>query len=341
MSAPLLHVDVDAFFVAVERRDDPGLQGVPLAVVDRVVSCASYEARAFGVHAGMRGNEAHRVCPQLVTVPSRSTVYERASEELFGLLRAGAAVEAGSMEEAFLAVPGLTWAGAGAAAEALRRRIGDALGLPVSVGVGRTKLMAKIASRRAKPNGVVVIDPAEEAVVRPSLRVADLWGIGGVTRDRLADADLGTVADLAERTLDELVDIAGTAMGRRLHRIATGTDDATIRPPSPRRSFSVSRTTPRRPAPVTYLEELARELAGRLRAADRVGRHVQLGLLTAGGEIVARKRLSAHTDAQGTLAEAVVSLAAELGHPVARRVTITVSDLAVFDPEAQNTLPGL
>lgn len=340
MTAPLLHVDVDAFFVAVERRDDPGLRGLPLAVVDRVVSCASYEARAWGVHAGMRAAAAHRACPRLVTVPSRVAAYERASAELFALFREGAEVEAGSMEEAFLAVPGLTWQHAERAARDLRRRVGDRLGLPVSVGVGRTKLVAKIASRRAKPNGVVVVDPAEEPALRRALRVAELWGIGGVTGDRL-EAGIGTVADLSTRSLDELVDIAGTAMGRRLYRIAAGTDDATIREPSPRRSFSVSRTTAPRRSPVPYLEMLAGELAGRLRAARRAARVVQLGLRTGDGDLVARSRLGEHTADQARLAAAVVELAAGLGDPVARRVTITVSDLGNFDPSAQNSLPGL
>ena len=341
MSQPLLHVDVDAFFVAVERRDDPGLGGLPLAVVDRVVSCASYEARAWGVHAGMRAAQAHQACPRLVTVPSRPQAYERASAGLFALLRQGAAVEAGSMEEAFLAVRGLGWPDAGRHARDLRERVGRELGLPVSVGVGRTKLIAKVASRRAKPNGVVVIDPEAEPGVRQALRVADLWGIGGVTGDRLAEAGIATVADLRLRSLEELVELAGTAMGRRLYRIAAGTDDATIRQPSPRRSFSVSRTTPRRRTPAPYLAVLAGELAGRLSTAGRAGRQLQLDLLTADGQVTARKRLSSPTNEAEQLAGTVVALAAELGNPVARRVTITVSDLSPTDPLVQIPLPGL
>jgi DNA polymerase IV len=338
---PLLHVDVDAFFVAVERRDDPGLHGLPLAVVDRVVSCASYEARALGVHAGMRAADAHRACPTLVTVPSRAEVYERASTELFALLRSGAVVEAGSMEEAFLAVRDLDWSAAGQAAARLRERIRTDLALPVSIGVGRTKLIAKVASRWAKPGGIVVVDPAGEPAVRRALRIGELWGIGPATRDRLADAGIGTVTELARRELAELVEIAGTAMGRRLHRIATGTDDATIRPPALRRSFSVSRTTPARRTPEPYLRELATELAGRLRAADRTARHVRLALLTASGEPVARTRLPEHTAAADVLADAVLALAAQLGRPAARRVTITVADLAPARTPAQKPLPGL
>jgi DNA polymerase-4 len=338
---PLLHVDVDAFFVAVERRDDPGLSGLPLAVVDRVVSCASYEARAHGVHAGMRAAEAYRTCPTLVAVPSRAAAYERASAELFALLRGGAAVEAGSMEEAFLAVPGLGWPGAAQAAGQLRERIGAGLSLPVSVGVGRTKLVAKVASRRAKPNGIVVIDPAEEPAVRRALRIADLWGIGPVTRDRLAEADIGTVADLASRTLAELVELAGTAMGRRLRHIAAGTDDATIRPPAPRRSFSVSRATPARRPPEPYLRELAGELAARLHASGHLARTVYIGLRADAGEATARTRLARHTADAATLAGTVVALAVELGRPVARTVTITLSDLVPAGRPGQSPLPGL
>ncbi len=336
---PLLHVDVDAFFVAVERRDDPGLSGLPLAVVDRVVSCASYEARALGVHAGMRAAQAHRACPTLVTVPARAAAYERASDELFALLRAGAAVEAGSMEEAFLAVPGLDWPDASATATRLRQRVRTDLGLPVSIGVGRTKLIAKLASRRAKPNGIVVIDPAREPAVRRALRVADLWGVGPVTRERLAEADLDTVDDLHTRSLAELVELTGVAMGRRLRRIADGTDDATIRPPAPRRSYSVSRTTPARRAAESYLRDLAAELAERLRKGDHEARHVQLSLRTDDRDPIARTRLPRHTADPHTLSGAVLALVAELGDPVARRVTITVADLA--PARTQDTLPGL
>jgi DNA polymerase IV len=335
---PLLHVDVDAFFVAVDRRDDPGLRGLPLAVVDWVVSCASYEARALGVRAGMRAADAYRVCPTLVAVPSRAEAYEQASAELFAMLRAGAAVEAGSMEEGFLAVPGLDWPAAEETAARLRERIRVELELPVSIGVGRTKLIAKIASRRAKPNGIVVIDPAAEPAVRRALRVADLWGIGPATQDRLADAGIGTVADLSSIPPAELVEIAGTAMGRRLHRIAAGTDDATIRAPTPRRSFSVSRTTPAQRQPEPYLRELTGELAARLRDAGRLARRVELALLTPSGEPVARTRLPQHTAATDTLADAVVTLAGQLGNPVSRRVMITVADLVPARTAAQRPL---
>lgn len=245
------------------------------------------------------------------------------------------------MEEAFLAVPELDWPAAGETAGRLRERVRAELGLPVSIGAGRTKLIAKVASRRAKPNGIVVIDPAEERAVRPALRIAEVWGIGPATRDRLAEAGIGTVADLSAYSLVALVELAGTAMGRRLHRIATGTDDATIRAPAPRRSFSVSRTTPARRATEPYLRELAGELAGRLRAADRTARQVHLALLTADGEHGTRTRLPEHTGAAGELTGAVCALAGELGNPVARRVTITVSDLAPAGSARQDTLPGL
>jgi len=177
--------------------------------------------------------------------------------------------------------------------------------------------------------------------VRRALRVAELWGVGPATRDRLADAGIGTVADLAAYSPEELVQIAGTAMGRRLHRIAAGTDDAAIRAPAPRRSVSVSRATPARRPGEPYLRELCGELARRLRAAGRAGRQVHLSLHTDDGERGARARLPEHTEEGAVLADAVLSLAGEVGNPVARKVTITVTDLAPTAVTEQNPLPGL
>jgi DNA polymerase-4 len=328
VTGPILHLDVDAFFAAVEVRDDPGLAGLPLAVGEGVVACASYEAREWGVHAGMTVPRAHQTCPRLVTTPPRPAAYQQASKELFALVEARAeAVQPGSVEEAFVRLPGLTWAGAEGTARELRRTVRAELGLPVSIGVGRTKLIAKLASRAAKPGGVVVIDLADEPAVRNALRVDELWGIGPVTRDRLTDAGLHTVADLRGWTMAQLVEIAGTAMGRRLHQIATATDDADVRPLPPRRSFSVQRTTP------TRTRDLAAELARRLRAEHLTCRtlHVRLG------DRRAKARFDPPTDDPVRLAEAAVRLAGD--HRTTARLMVT--DLRPADRPAQPPLPGL
>jgi DNA polymerase-4 len=328
VSPPILHVDVDAFFVAVEVRDDPDLAGLPLAVAEQVVACASYEARAWGVHAGMTVGRATRTCPPLVVARLRGAAYERASADLFALLdEVAAAVEPGSVEEAFVRLPGLGWPDVDTAAAGLRERIRDGVGLPVSIGVGRTKLMAKLASRAAKPGGIVVTTPGDEPAVRDALRIDELWGVGPTTRDRLADAGLHTVADLRTWSVAALAAVAGTAMGRRLYRIAAGTDDTELTPPPPRRSFSVKRSAP---APVA---DLAATLAGRLRAAHLACHTLHM---RQNGQH-ARARFDPPTNDPDVLARAVSRL---VGRP-ATGAQLTVTDLVPDDRPAQPPLPGL
>ena len=175
----ILHADADAFFASVEQRDDPRLRGRPMVVAHEVVACPSYEARALGIHAGMSLRQVQRRWPEVLVTGYRSEAYEEASARLFEVFRRFTPlVEPGSVEEAFLDVTGRDRGDPGGMAAALRSAARDEVGLPVSVGVGRTKLMAKLASRRAKPDGLVVVDAALEAHVRPRLRLDELWGVG-------------------------------------------------------------------------------------------------------------------------------------------------------------------
>lgn len=246
----LLHADADAFFASVEARDRPDLRGRPFAVVAGVVCCASYEARALGVTAGSSSAVVARRWPQVELVELRSGAYEPVGEQLFALFHDLAdRVEPGSVEEAFL---GLDDDADPAAVErarevavGLRRRARDEIGLPVSVGVGRTKLMAKLASRRAKPDGLVVVDPREEAALRPLLRLDELWGVGPATVGALHAAGFTTVADVAHLGEAGLRRYLGTAMARRVASVADGTDDREVRPRGPRRSASAERSLPR------------------------------------------------------------------------------------------------
>lgn len=240
---PILHADADAFFASVEARDHPELADVPFVVIaelGEVVACPNYPARAYGIHGGMTLRQARNRCPDLVTVPGGFDRYERASLDLFALFgRYAAAIEPGSMEEAFLDV------GASDPVETasrLRREARAEIGLPLSVGVGRTKLVAKLASRRAKPDGLVVIVGDAERQLRDELRIADVWGIGQVTRERLCDIGIHTVRDLERIALPELTPVVGLAMARRLVSIADGTDDAAVRAPRPGRLISGERT---------------------------------------------------------------------------------------------------
>lgn len=241
----LLHADADAFLASVEQRDDPSLRGRPMVVAHEVVACPSYEARALGIHAGMPLRQVQRRWPQVLVTGYRTEAYEEASARLFEIFhRFTPLVEPGSVEEAFLDVTGRDQGDPRGIAVALRTAARAEIGLPVSVGVGRTKLMAKLASRRAKPDGLLVVDAELEARVRPRLRLDELWGVGPTTYDKLHAAGLFVVSDLHGLDEGDLKRIVSTAMARRLLSIERGTDDATIRLPRARRSVSASRSFP-------------------------------------------------------------------------------------------------
>lgn len=270
----LIHADADAFFASVEQRDFPHLRGRPVVVGPQVVACASYEARALGAHAGMPLRHAVRRWPDLVVAEFRGEVYESVSAELMALFRdVTPLVEPGSMEEAFLDVSALDGGSveeAGGLAAALRERARRELGLPVSAGVARARLFAKLASRRAKPDGLCVVDAETEARVRPRLPVADLWGVGPATTTRLHDAGILHVADLAGWTVDGLVERrVARAMARNLVAIRDGVDDATIKLPGPRKSISSTRSLPRATRQRSVIREALRDNV--VRAMDRLG----------------------------------------------------------------------
>ncbi|KGN34099.1 DNA polymerase IV [Knoellia sinensis KCTC 19936] len=270
----LIHADADAFFASVEQRDFPHLRGRPMVVGPQVVACASYEARALGVHAGMPLRQALRRWPDLVVAEFRGDVYESVSADLMALFRdVTPLVEPGSMEEAFLDVSALDGGSveeAGRIAADLRARARRDLGLPVSAGVARAKLFAKLASRRAKPDGLFVVDAETEARVRPRLPVSDLWGVGPASTTKLHDAGVRYVADLAGWTVDTLVDRRITkAMARNLIAIRDGVDDATIKLPGPRKSISSTRSLGRATRQRSVVENALRDNV--IRAMDRLG----------------------------------------------------------------------
>ncbi len=240
---PILHADADAFFASVEARDRAELADRPFVVVAGaagVVACPNYPARAHGIHGGMTINQAARRCANLTVVEARMDAYAEVSERLFDLFaRYAVAIEPGSMEEAFLDVNPQD---AVAVAGRIRTEVAAEIGLAVSVGVGRTKLIAKLASRRAKPDGLVVIAGEGERQLREQLRIADLWGVGTATRERLCDIGIHTLRDLDGFDLQQLAQVVGLAMARRLANIVLGTDDAAVHAPQPGRLISGERT---------------------------------------------------------------------------------------------------
>lgn len=282
MQPSILHADVDAFFASVAQRDDPALRGRPVAVGSWVVMAASYEARAFGVRGGMATGRARRLCPDLVIADSSWEAYTEASRAVFEIFRrVTPVVEPGSMEEAFLDVTGVG-APAVELAQRIRREVREEVGLPLSVGVARTKVLAKIASRSAKPDGLFVVPPDRELDFLHPLPVERIWGVGPATARKLKARGLRTVGQAAALDEAELMTILGKAAGRYVHAIATNREHRPVRRRRGRRSFGAQRAL--RPGPRTRAEldaalaDLADRITRRMQGKGRAGRTVVLRL---------------------------------------------------------------
>src|ERR1700750_3343368 len=200
-TATILHADLDAFYASVEQLLDPSLRGKPIAVGGGVVLAASYEAKAFGVHGGMPGRKARELCPQLIFVGGHFSEFQRLGDAAIKVLGDFTPlVERISIDEAFADVAGCThlFGTPAEIAVAIRRRVRSELGLPISIGVARTKHLAKIASQVAKPDGLVVVDPDNEIAFLHDLPVGLMWGVGPATKARLARIGVQTIGQLAQ-----------------------------------------------------------------------------------------------------------------------------------------------
>ena len=283
--ATILHADLDSFYASVEQRDDPALRGKPIAVGGGVVLAASYEAKAFGVRTAMSGGAARRVCPNLIEVPARFDAYTEASTRVFDIFRdTSPIVEPMSIDEAFLDVAGL-WRIAGSPTEiavALRRRVADEVGLPISIGVARTKFLAKVASAVSKPDGLLVVEPDGELDFLHPLPVQRLWGVGTVTATKLHERGIHTVAEVAAMSPDALVAIVGRAMGHQLHALAHNRDARRVTSGTRRGSIGSQQALGRRQRSRDEIDvilwRLVDRVAGRMRRAGRVGRTITLRL---------------------------------------------------------------
>src|SRR6187551_2403431 len=227
MEPTILHADVDSFFASVEQRDDPALRGRPVVVGAGVVLAASYEAKAYGVRTAMGGRQARRLCPHAVVVSPRMSAYSEASREMFRVFEdATPLVEGLSIDEAFLDVRGMQrLAGSpGEIAARLRRQVRERVGLPITVGVARTKFLAKVASGVAKPDGLLVVPTDGELAFLHPLPVERLWGVGPVTATKLRERSVETVAQVAALGESALVRTLGRATGRHLHALAHNRD---------------------------------------------------------------------------------------------------------------------
>ncbi len=238
--ATILHADLDAFYASVEQRDDPRLRGRPVIVGGGVVLAASYEAKAFGVRTAMGALQARRLCPGVVVVPPRISAYVEASRAVFAIFDdTTPLVEGLSIDEAFLDVGGLRRIAGPPEqiAERLRATVRERVGLAITVGVARTKFLAKVASAVAKPDGLLVVAPGAELAFLHPLPVERLWGVGRVTAAKLRSRGIVTVAEVAALPEAVLVSMLGPAAGRHLHALAHNRDPRPVQTGRRRRSI--------------------------------------------------------------------------------------------------------
>src|SRR5687767_10353679 len=248
--ASILHADLDSFYASVEQRDDPRLRGRPVIVGGGVVLAASYEAKAFGVRTAMGGRTAQQLCPQAAVVPPRMSAYVEASKAMFAVFEdASPLVEGLSIDEAFLDVRGLEHIHGTPPeiARRLRRDVRERVGLPITVGVARTKFLAKVASGVAKPDGLLVVPPDRELAFLHPLPVERLWGVGPATADRLHDWGITTVGEVAQLAEAALVSMLGRASGRHLHALAHNRDPRPVQARRRRRSIGSQHALGRSP----------------------------------------------------------------------------------------------
>ncbi len=338
--AAILHADLDAFYASVEQLLDPALRGRPIAVGGGVVLAASYEAKAFGVRSAMPGWQARKLCPELIFVPGHFSEYQRLGDAAIDVLRDYTPeVERISIDEAFADVAGSTrlFGEPAAIARLVRARVRDELGLAISIGVARTKHLAKIASQVAKPDGLVVVDPDTELGFLHGLPVELMWGVGPVTKARLADTGVTTIGQLAQRSPEAVERLLGRASGRKLLDLAWNRDAREIQTHRRAHSVGAQSALGRRPAAEHVyrpaLQHLAERIAGRLRAKDRPCRTVTVRVRFADLRSVTRAvTLRAPISATATLTEIAVDLVSGLlrDHPEEKSISlvaISASDL--------------
>jgi DNA polymerase IV len=283
--ATILHADLDAFYASVEQRDDPRLRGRPVVVGGGVVLACSYEAKARGVRTAMGGRQWRRLCPDAIVVSPRMEAYSEASKAVFAVFEDMTPVVEGlSIDEAFLDVRGMRRISGSPMdiAVRLRRRVMAEVGLPITVGIARTKFLAKVASGMAKPDGLLLVPPDGELAFLHPLPVERLWGVGPKTSEKLRERGITTVGEVAQMAESALVAMVGRGAGRQLHALAHNRDPRRVRVGHRRRSIGSQCALGRRsraPAAIdAVLVGIVDRVARRLRAARRVCRTIVLRL---------------------------------------------------------------
>ena len=340
-TATVLHADLDAFFASVEQRDDRRLRGKPVIVGSGVVLAASYEAKAYGVRTAMGGRQALRLCPHAIAVPPRMSAYSDASKAVFAVFEdTTPLVEGLSIDEAFLDVRGLErLAGPpGEIAVRLRERVLDEVGLPITVGIARTKFLAKVASAVAKPDGLLLVPPDRELDFLHPLPVERLWGVGRVTAEKLHSRGLRTVGQVARLEEELLVQLLGRASGRHLHALAHNRDPRPVQTGGRRRSIGAQRALGRRATSWGVVDSsviaIVDRVSRRLRTGRRLCRTVVLRLrfddFTRATRSLTLPRL---TDQSQTILDAARTLLAS-ARPLIERRGITLVGLSLTNLES-------
>ena len=335
-AATILHADLDAFYASVEQRDDPELRGRPVIVGGGVVLAASYEAKAHGVRTAMGGAQARRLCPRAIVVPPRMSAYAEASKAVFEVFEdTTPLVEGLSIDEAFLDVGGLRRIRGTPHEIAVRLRadVRERVGLPITVGVARTKFLAKVASGVAKPDGLLVVPPDRELEFLHPLPVERLWGVGKVTAAKLHDRGIATVGDVARIAEPALTAMLGQASGRHLHALAHNRDPRPVQVGRRRRSIgsqSALGSRPRSRAEIdAALVALVDRVTRRMRSAGRVGRTVVLRLRFGDFSRATRSHTMAEATAHTPTILAVVRGLMAAVRPMVRRRGLTLVGIAV------------
>ncbi|MEU9507939.1 DNA polymerase IV [Micromonospora sp. NPDC048170] len=346
--ASILHADLDAFYASVEQRDHPRLRGRPVIVGGGVVLACSYEAKARGVRSAMGGRQARRLCPEAIVVPPRMAAYTAASRTVFEIFgRTTPIVEGLSIDEAFLDVGGLRRLAGPPAdiAARLRREVRERVGLPITVGVARTKFLAKVASGVAKPDGLLVVAPDGELAFLHPLPVERLWGVGPVTATKLRERGVRTVGQVARLGEATLVSLLGAGPGRHLHALAHNRDPRPVQVGRRRGSMGAQHALapgPHSPAELeAILAGLVDRVTRRMRAATRAGRTVTLRLRFADYTRATRSRTvaKATADTAPLLGTAQALLRAAL--PEIERCGVTLLGVSVGNLDGSPVQPPL
>lgn len=325
--ASILHADLDSFYASVEQRDDPRLRGRPVIVGGGVVLAASYEAKAYGVRTAMSGRAARELCPQAIVVEPRMAAYTQASRDVFEVFDdTTPLVEPLSIDEAFLDVGGLHRISGSPVeiAARLRRDVLERVGLPITVGIARTKFLAKVASRVAKPDGLLAVAPDDELSFLHRLPVEVLWGVGQVTAAKLHQRGIRKVGQVARLGEAALVSMLGQGSGRHLHALAHNQDPRPVVVGRRRGSMGAQRALGRGRHTAEYLDAtlagLVERVTRRMRRAECPGRTVVLRLRFADYTRATRSfTLAKATDQTQAILDAVRSLLATAAPLIAER----------------------